>query len=71
MTTTAKQPEDETLPPFKIGDRVLHGTFGHGTVLSVGVGSAVVVFDTGRHANIRLDFLAHSDKPKPDPAAAN
>lgn len=51
--------------PYKIGDRVLHGTLGDGTVISVLKQSATVAFDSGTHGNVCVDFLAPSAAPKP------
>lgn len=66
--SSAEQPEES---PYKIGDRVLHGKYGTGTVLSAAATSAVVEFDSGRHANLMVSFLAPSDKPKPKLKADN
>jgi RecA-family ATPase len=66
--SSAEQPEES---PYKIGDRVLHSKYGTGTVLSAAATSAVVKFDSGRHANLMVSFLAPSDKPKPKLKADN
>lgn len=64
-------PQAETENPFKIGDRVLHGKYGTGTVLSVTSTGARVEFDDRRSGikPIHFTFLAPSSKPRP--AASN
>jgi hypothetical protein len=62
-------PKPKAKNPFKIGDRVLHGTMGCGTVLSVLKDTAKVALDNGNFANLSMDYIAPTDTPKPEQKA--
>ncbi|TIT18558.1 MAG: hypothetical protein E5W70_28840, partial [Mesorhizobium sp.] len=59
--------------PYKVGDRVEHGSLGHGTVVKIVAAGGQVCFDRfGQNVSFaHMENLSPSDEAKPSPIAAN
>lgn len=55
--------------PYKVGDRVEHGSMGHGTVVKTVAGGGQVCFDQfGQNVSfVHMENLSPSDCPEPPP----